>query len=349
MSLSIDLSKKAEAEKSIGDFLDLYIMSGLTKDALEMIESLHATHFGEPKAGILYAETDTGKSATIETYKRAYMKSHRNASADVDELPILHIKLKDACTRDWLYTSILKKLGDPKPTAGQLSEKETRIAALARARKLTLLVIDDFNRILRRRGGAYNETVAHAIQKLLDEELRVPILMVGITRCRAVLDDLPELERRTPFKRQLSPFKCKNEVDVFRFKAFLKVLEEHVPGGTMPLDSELMAMRLFYVSNGVVGRIKTLIAMAIRKKSKPDEPLQLADFSVAFKSIYEHNETEKHRAQSPRGNPSRKSSSRTLVGDDEQLYVPRVNPFLKKYSSAWFVNELNWWVARDEL
>ncbi|AQA18973.1 hypothetical protein BST95_12695 [Halioglobus japonicus] len=335
---------RVQIQQDLAEFMSKYVTSFISDEALNLIANVHATHFGIPRCGLIYAPTDTGKTALINAYKRQYMAAFEHKADDCEELPILHIKLPASCTIDRLLVALLKELGDIAPHKGSVAEKEGRLLALVMRRNVSLIIIDDFNRLLRDSGTSFNRSIGHYIQYLLDDHLKRPILMTGVMSCRYILGELDELERRTPFKLQLKTFDCSTEAGVGRFRLFLEILESEIPGGSISISSELMAKRLFYLSNGVPGPIKTLVEQSILAKQDIDKKLCLKDYARGFSNIYRREDIGEISGSQPISSSSKKSTlGRRLENGESEKYIPAFNPFLPNASEAKLERHLSWW------
>lgn len=327
--------KKNSDNSDLKRFMDdAYVTSPLTDEIFAMITALHSTVQSKPRCGLLYGPTDYGKTAAVRKYIRDYLKTYKKVDLYIDDKPILQVTLSSASTKQQLLTLALHQLGDIAPSKGTLSEKEERLQTQIKNLNTSLLVIDDFGRLLRDSGISFNKTMAHYIQYFLDELLQIPILLVGVDDCKVILDELHELERRTPYKYRLQEYRMDNDRNTNRFIRFLKTLQAGIPKKVLPLYGDKMAKRFLLASNGSPGPIKTLIEQACMISGDDSQAITLDHFETAYDKIHEASEQQESKENILKKRPLKKVHTRKQkVVIDTYKYTSPINPFRKSVST----------------
>lgn len=327
-------SRKNSENNELKRFMeDAYVTSPYTQEIFKMIKTLHSTVESKPRIGILTGPTDSGKSSAIKQYKKEYREAYSNIQEYKDCEPFLGAAMSAASTRHELMTLLLESAGDIHPSIGSLSQKETRLKELAITLDSSLVVIDDFGRLLRDSGTSFNKTMCNYIQYLSEVVLKIPFLLLGVDECRFIFDRMKELNRRTPIKYRMKSFRMNTDANSKRFERFLQVLEKGIPKKSVSLSGGIMPKRLFLASNGVPGPIKTLIEQAYLVSDKNTE-ITLADFEQAYDQIYEEsteNENEKNQLATKAVIKSRKKPKPL---EDNYTYQAPYNPFRESVSTA---------------
>ena len=299
-----------------------FVSSSLNDEAIELIGKVHESFNAKPRCGLIYAPTDYGKTASVLFYIRQYMLAFQGFSNYRDMRPIIHLSLPSACSKGQFYSLLLQELGDIKPEKGFIQSKKSRVKALCEGLSVTLIIIDDFNRLLKAPGRPTNTKIAQEIQLLCDNDLKIPFLLVGLDTCRPIFDELSEIFRRTPLKYDIRKFGCSTNKQAGQFIFFLESLEKNIPGGSHSISSIDMAKRIYLVSNGVPGRIKTLIETARAFSTDKCTPLSIEDYFTAFEKIY-RLETRSNKVD---------SYKKIETKHGEEYYIPALNPFTKRVS-----------------
>lgn len=322
-----------EFRESVRVFMDdCFITSDISEDAFNFIQDVHHTRYSKARAALLYAPTDTGKSAIINHYTNKYYEKYYENYGDYDTKPILIRKIQKGQTVKSLMDGLLRDLDDPAPNKGSLEEKYLRLQVLAETRGLTLVIFDDFTRLLKGSGTRTNEEVAYFIQSLLDDVFKVPILLTGVVKSKGMVKQLLEFDRRTPLKHAMRKYGCGSKKQCLSFKLFMYHLQTTIPVKTVDLSSEFMLKRIFYATGGVPGAIKTLIERAILGRKNIKEKLTIPDFANAFNAIHEISPDD-DKYVSPRKNK---------LDEERDEYVPEFNPFNEKITQKQLDRHLDW-------
>lgn len=314
-------------------FMDeTFIRSDISEEAYRFIRNVHGTFCSKPRAGLLYAPTDYGKSSIIDYYIRKFDQEFREAHEDYETKPILKRKIKKGETARSLIDGLLTDLDDPAPSKGTSQEKYHRLSTLSAQRRLTFVIFDDFTRLLKGSGTRANEEVAYLIQSLLDDVFKVPILLTGVDKSKDMVKNLKEFDRRVPFKHAMRKYGCSTPLQCHSFRLFIQHLQSAIPLKTDDLTTDVMLKRMFYATNGVPGAIKTLIEMAILMRPDIEAKLTLDDLYNAFNAIHEISSVDDKYI----------APSKSKLKVNPEIYVPEFNPFNKKIASVHLNKHLDW-------
>lgn len=161
---------------------------------------------GEPASALIVGEPGTGKS----TVCKVAMSRFGARSVVTDEhgtreiVPAFYCSLNAGATIKTLTVSMLEKLGSTN-TSGNNSTLFNRLVILLETCQTQLIVLDEFDNLLRKGAEKSREQVCDWVRTLLNETL-VPIAIVGIPRCEEIINAHPQLSRRYPYRHQMTEF-----------------------------------------------------------------------------------------------------------------------------------------------
>lgn len=304
---------------------DAFIKSDITEKALTFVKRVNTTYYSKPRCALFYGPTDRGKTTIINHY--------------IKNTNTVYVrKIMRGETLKTFIEGMLTDFGDIDPSYGSNQAKYNRLAALVKARGITMMVFDDFTRLLKGNGTSTNEQIAYLIQSLLDDITKVPIIITGVLKSRAMLENLKEIFRRTPLKHKLTKYGCDTAVREKSFMLFMHYLQQTIPVQCVELTSTNMLKRFYYASDGVPGAIKTLIEQAIINRNDISKSLSMRDFQNAFDLVHERSDEDDiyiHPAK-----------SKADLDDENELFIPEFNPFHPKITEDHLNKHLNWYKSK---
>lgn len=328
-------SKDNVDDNELGKFMLRAYAKSLYSDEIERwISDVHSTVESLSRVALMYGPTDSGKTTHLSRYKKKYIAKMIESSQYKDHIPFAEATMSSASTKHELLTLLLKSLKDIKPSVGTLAQKEERLQQKVQNLGVTMLMIDDFGRLLRDSGVSFNKKMCHYIQYLTVELLKIPCLLSGVDECRYIFDEMHELGRRTPFKYRLKAFRMDNKENTAEYLKFLKRLESMLPRKSPGFSDIKMAKRFLIAGNGVPGPIKTLYEQAYLITQDKGGAIRLADYELAYDRIHEaslvseESDNQLLTKVKPKG-PKKKGKRKRKHLQESYSYKAPFNPFRK--------------------
>jgi len=215
----------------------------------------------EPTCIFIAGESNTGKSALMDSYEREFRRIYQGEHTVV---PILPVVLPYPASPKSVAINLLKKLGDPNAERGSTAILSSRVADYIRDCRVELIVLDELHHFISRENHRVLESVAEWLKTLIIET-KVPVIALGKPTAAAVLDYDEQLRRRFSERYSLLPFSWDYEdvATMIEFRRFLKALDCRLPlAEASQLGSFDVAQRIHYATDGIVGYVVTLISHA---------------------------------------------------------------------------------------
>lgn len=223
-------------------------------DALARLESLLSMPGKQRMPNLLLiGATNNGKSMIIEKFRRDHPPvSH----ADREEIPVLTMQMPSEPSVSRFYVAVLAALGAPiRPRAPRLAELEQLVLRLLRTCGVRVLVIDELHNVLAGRGDTRREFLN--VLRFLGNELRIPLVGVGIRDAYLAIRSDPQLENRfAPFTLPL--WEPGDEACAL-LASFAAAFPLRRPS---PIATEEMASYLLTRCEGTIGELTALLSEA---------------------------------------------------------------------------------------
>ncbi|OAJ60559.1 hypothetical protein A6V36_01835 [Paraburkholderia ginsengiterrae] len=215
----------------------------------------------EPGCLIITGVSGSGKS----TLRKEYAKHHpRRETEDGTIIPVLHLELPAKPTIKNVAERILLALGDPLFARGTAVDMTERIVMLFKNCQLELVILDEFQHFIDHSSEKIETAVADWLKSLINET-KVPFVLMGLRRCRRILQSNEQLRRR--FSRQISlePFSIADKRSRRIFDGLLRTIFGSLP---VPCAPELTGggtsvEQMHYATFGLIGYVMTLITASV--------------------------------------------------------------------------------------
>ena len=208
--------------------------------------------------------TGAGKSALLRKYCEKYPREMLEKTTKVTVLSAL---IPESSDQKNLVTEILFSLGDPCYSKGLKAIQTTRLRLFLKDCQTEIIILDEFQHCIDRDNNKVLKAVSDWL-KLLIENTRIPIVLMGQPESLRILDDNPQLSRRFGQREYLRPFQFNNAEEIEGFRTFLYAFDISLPlCERSNLSSTGTASRLYYASNGVVGYVHKIIEKAFENRS----------------------------------------------------------------------------------
>lgn len=249
----------------------------------------------EPECILITGERGAGKTTIMNSFASAFP---RRITSEGIIVPILKGRVPAPASPKSLVTSLLDALGDPNPTKGTTTTQTIRLKKLMVECQVEMVLLDEFHQFIDRDSYAILYGAADWLKNLIDDS-RCPFALFGLGYSSVILKANDQLERRFSMREKIEPFawkpretQTKNEPIFFKF---LNHLDEGLPFvKSSNLNSNEMAFRIFYATEGVVGFIMKLIRRAAYFAIEADlESLNLKVLGKAYAERLSHRDSQR--------------------------------------------------------
>lgn len=248
----------------------------------------------EPDCLLITGVSGAGKSTIRRSYAARYP---REEFEQITVIRVLELELPAAPTIKNVAERILMALGDPYPDKGSAEAKTGRIITLFRLCGVELVMLDEFQQFVDNSGGKIEYKVADWLKQLINAT-RVPFVLLGLPRCKYILEVNEQLRRRFLPQVTLSPFSIKRKSDAIRFAEFLSTLNSQIPLGKPSVFIEPAVIPLvFYATNGLIDYLMKLASNAIHVAL--EEKRDCIDIDVLRRSFQSAIWSEADRERNP--------------------------------------------------
>lgn len=259
------------------------------EEALRRIEQCYtfAQEAGEPSCLAVIGEARTGKTRALNA---CLLKHPGSRLDDGIYMPIVSIKAPAKPTIKGLSELLLEALKDPNPERGTEIERTRRLKRLMPKTQTRLLMIDELQHFVDKGSTAVMYLVADWL-KILVDDVGCSLVVAGLPRCQAVIDQNEQLAGRFLAPINLSRFRWTNFDERADFigilGSFHQQLREFI--GLPELDSDPVAFRFWCATGGLIGYLTKLIRRtvcnAVAQKSRR---VTLADLNIAHRECMWH-------------------------------------------------------------
>lgn len=223
------------------------------KRVLEELETLINTPKRDRMPNmVIVGSTNNGKSTILRRFAERY-PMHVTARSTV--MPIVYIQAPISAGHNALYEKILDAVMAPYGINDTSSRKENQAINMLRDLGTKLLIIDEFQDIFH--AGRDRQQKFLAAVKHLGNELRIPIVAVGVEQVIQVISADPQMANR------FEPIFLKRWQLDDDFRRLLMSIESTLPlMNPSQLHAHQTAALLYRMSEGVLGELMTIIQRA---------------------------------------------------------------------------------------
>lgn len=259
------------------------------EEALHRIEQCYtlAEEAGQPSCLAVIGEARTGKTRALNA---CLLKHPGSRLDDGIYMPIVSIKAPAKPTIKGLAELLLEALMDPNPERGTEIERTRRLKTLMPKTRTRLLMIDEFQHFVDKGTTAVMYLVADWL-KILVDDVGCSLIVAGLPRCQAVIDQNEQLAGRFLAPINLSRFRWTNLDERADFIGILESFYRQLHGFIrLPeLDSDPVAFRFWCATGGLIGYLTKVLRQAIRNAvAKKSGHVTLADLDVAHRECTWH-------------------------------------------------------------
>ncbi len=263
---------------------DLYIHFPRNAAVLKAIRECHnhAKTANEAEGVLIQGDTGAGKTTIIRLYARDHL---RTPTEDGTIVPVLCASVPVPATCKSLATALLAAIGDPAADRGTQVSQTCRLKKYFQTCRVELLILDEFQHFQDRDSKKILKTVSDWL-KLLMDQTRVPIVLVGLPYSHTILDEIgnEQLQRRFATRVDLEPFGYETSAEKQDFRRFLNAIDDKLPlAEKSNLADSAMAFCIYQATSGIVAHVMKLIRRAtVIALESNCEVLTLEIFALAY-------------------------------------------------------------------
>jgi Cdc6-like AAA superfamily ATPase len=155
----------------------------------------------EKPCHLLHGNTGTGKSTLVQKFVDTFPRSRINVGKDAEYIPILQVNVKADPAPRALYDAILMAFGGAPYSGTLLNELEHLVKDKIEKTGVKCIAFDEIHHLFHVKAGT-GRPMLNTIDriKLLNENLKISILLIGTQEALNVIGSAPELRRRFPPK-----------------------------------------------------------------------------------------------------------------------------------------------------
>lgn len=216
--------------------------------------------FDEPNCLLITGESGCGKSTLRNQYAKNYPRVEME---DRTAIPVLHLELPSQPTVKNVAERILIELGDPFAEKGSAEGKTARIVRLLKECRVELVILDEFQHFVDRSSEKVEYKVADWLKSVINAS-KVPFVLMGLPRCKRILDVNEQLRRRFLPRIELNRFRISRKDERKQFVGVLKSLEKAMPLDTpTALTDKEIVPRIYFATHGVIDHTMKLVGESL--------------------------------------------------------------------------------------
>lgn len=268
------------------NFVSQIIRYPMMDEALERIDGgrKHAIASGIGTGMMLLGDPGMGKSVIVEKYVRDYFGAPKCNESDVlSKYPVIKLSVPSKPTVNSLLSKVLVAANHMKPTGSQ-AELEVRLKTLVKEQGVQMIILDEFQHLLRKQAQISTRNVVNCIKVLMDDH-GLAILLCGITDGFDLIAEHEELYQRFTYEQiRLVPFDVSTKDEHSAFRAYIKVccmILEDSGVKCIDLTTKTMLQRLLLATAGKLRLINRLFVKVL-ETSDLSKGINNADFQEAY-------------------------------------------------------------------
>lgn len=220
-----------------------------------------STH--NPPCLAILGETGAGKTKLVEEWL-ARNNNRRTETLGGSHIPYLYLSVPAKASIKGTASAFLSTLGDPNPGRGTQWNMITRLHLLLKSCKVRMIFVDEFQHILDRDTQIVLNAVTDFLKDIINQSA-IPMILIGQKgEAEPILQANPQLSRRVGTPRYLKPFPWDRSQPqtISEFRTIMESIDQELPFDRSGLESEDMAYRFHYASDGYLGWVMSLIRRA---------------------------------------------------------------------------------------
>lgn len=278
------ISKPNERMLSLGSMKHLYFNHSYVANALQRIADFHriSMHSASSDFMLLYGQSGSGKTTLV----KKYCDTFNSQVLDEEVIGVLLVSVPSSCTPKALAEAILSAIGDLMAHRGTLPNMSLRAAKYIQHKKVSLVILDEFQHFMSRRNQQVVYEAADWLKSLANS-VECPFLAVGLPLTVEVMAKNEQLERRVVASVEMPAFPFATKQDRQIFKELLASFAERLPFENQEfLVSDRIAGVIHQQTQGLIGRVVRFLRLAGETAVRAgEERLQACHFELAASEL----------------------------------------------------------------
>jgi hypothetical protein len=259
-----------------------FVVTGEIIHIFKVLDDLRTNYHEEGDLNCLITgESGSGKSELVKRYAEKYP---RLELPEYTQIPVLYVQLSSPQTAKAFTQQILVAMADPQMGKGIRSKEQgfDLIKKYCRACKVELIILDEIQTVIQNRSRGVIASITDWFKDLMNHS-KVPVVLVGMPWCLAVIKENDQLDTRVGYRFYLETFRVSRN-----FSHFVKFLELFTKNYNFAKNFSLtdyeMAYRLFAYSSGLMRAIIGQLLRAASLAESEAKPIDLTCFQKAIRS-----------------------------------------------------------------
>lgn len=219
-----------------------------------------------PPCLVILGAANAGKSKLIE-YWLSKAPLVEKVTPEGTVIPYLLVLIPAAPKKKGAAAAFLRALHDPNASKGTEWDMISRIHLLIKRCRVRMIFVDEFQHLNDKELGHILHSIADFLKDIINHT-KIPMILVGkLGEAEAILEANDQLERRVGSPQILKPFEWDHHrpETIKEFRTLLQTIDGLLPLDPSGLDTEDMAFRFFYASDGYVGWVMEVIRFAANR------------------------------------------------------------------------------------
>lgn len=235
----------------------------------------------------LLGESGVGKTRLLKKFCNAHPRIEHK---DFTEIPVLYTKVPPQGNIDSLASAMLQALGSPFWDKGKPKQLVYQLKCLITKCKVRMIILDEMNHLVDKRGIKTHHHIADWIKELSDE-MGVPFVLAGIPRAERLLHTNDQMRSRAREVIIIQQFSVESDAAVKEFQSVLKSFATLMDGlPTIDLSHKTMARRMAFATDGRLRDIRSLLVRAVQLAfDQPSAQITMPILANAFRQVIYSN------------------------------------------------------------
>jgi hypothetical protein len=276
------------------DFANALVVYGRMASVLANIKITMANAGVLPVGICVCAPSGVGKSSLCDYILRS---NRVNSTPEQERYDVIKVKLRPGSLPEDVMRALLTEMGIKDTRGYTKSSLEDFLYTQLSECEVRLIMIDEFQHLVRRSSRDVNEKACDFVKTLMDVT-SIPVVLLGVEKGRKLfkLDD--QLATRFSEILTIEPMGHKGLKSLPEFKKFLHDLQKLYPVKSVDWSTDEMALRFLLASDGNLRRLKHILVQALMDNRKSEKKtLSLKNFEDAYFTV----RGKKHKIYNQRG------------------------------------------------
>jgi hypothetical protein len=217
---------------------------------------------------------------------RHFLEDHpARRESDGMKVPVLYASVPSTPTVKSLAGVMLESLQSPDAYCGTQNQQSSKLRTQMKNVGTQMVIIDEFQHFCDSATNKVMHDVADWLKILIDDT-KTTLVIGGLPRCKAVIDQNEQLAGRFLAPIELPRFDWENVQQRQEFVTILDAFREEISKQykIVPLATDSMAFRFYCATGGLIGYLSNLLRKAERNAiSEGKSQIRLEDLDQAFR------------------------------------------------------------------